>query len=277
MANCWLLFLLVLGTPALAQTVTPGSEPSAADASAGERDEAEELAKKTQNPVADLTTIPFQSNTNFGVAPGNAVQEVFNIQPVIPIHMGGFNVITRTIIPLINQPNTGPDGASTFGLGNINTTLFLSPRQPGALIWGIGPVFGFPSNTSPALGSAKWTFGPSLVLLTMPGPWVLGFIINNVWSYAGGGSQNVNSFLLQYFVNYNFHGGWYLTSSPLITANWLATSYGNKWTFPVGAGFGKLLRLGRLPLNLNAAAYYNVWRPSGGPTWQLRLQAALIF
>ncbi len=111
----------------------------------------------------------------------------------------------------------------------------------------------------------------------MPGPWVLGIIVNNVWSYAGGGSQNVNSFLLQYFVNYNFRGGWYLTSSPLITANWLATSYGNKWTFPVGAGFGKLLRLGRLPLNFNVAAYYNVWRPSGGPSWQLRLQAALIF
>jgi hypothetical protein len=222
--------------------------------------------------------VPFQSNTNFGLAPGNAVQEVLNIEPVIPIHMGALNLITRTIIPLISQPNTGANqSGSTFGLGNINTTLFISPKKPGGFIWGIGPVFGFPTNTSPALGSAKWTFGPSVVLLTMPGPWVLGILVNNVWSWAGGGSQDVNSLLVQYFVNYNFSGGWYLTSSPIITANWLAAPYSNKWTFPVGGGFGKLVRVGPLPLNFNAAGYYNIWRPNGGPTWQLRLTAALLF
>ncbi|MGO9830647.1 MAG: neuromedin U [Myxococcaceae bacterium] len=272
-----LLLLVVLSSPGLAPASAANEAPAAGEAQ-GATDADEELAKKTQNPVADLITVPFQSNTNFGVGPANAVQEVLNIQPVIPIHIGTFNLITRTIIPLISQPNIGTgESGSIFGLGNINTTLFLSPKNPGGFIWGIGPVFGFPTNTSPALGSAKWTFGPSVVLLTMPGPWVLGILVNNVWSWAGGGSQNVNSFLLQYFVNYNFPGGWYLTSSPLVTANWLATPYGNKWTFPVGGGFGKLVRLGRLPLNLNAAGYYNIWRPSGGPSWQLRLTAALLF
>ncbi len=268
-----LLLLLVLGTKVLAQGTGPGGEPAAPGPAA--KDDAEALAKKTQNPVADLITVPFQSNTNFGVGPSNAVQEVLNIQPVIPIHLGTFNLITRTIIPIISQPNG--QGGSIVGLGNINTTLFISPRDPGGLVWGVGPVFGFPTNTSPALGVAKWTFGPSAVLVAMPGPWVVGILVNNVWSWAGGGSQNVNSFLLQYFVNYNFQDGWYLTTSPLITANWLAAPYSNKWTFPVGGGGGKLLRLGRLPLNLNAAAYYNIWRPSGGPTWQLRMTAALLF
>ncbi len=272
-----LLLLVALGALAWAPASAADEAPAASEAQ-GAKDTDEELAKKTQNPVADLITVPFQSNTNFGVGPANAIQEVFNIQPVIPIHIGSFNLITRTIIPLISQPNLGTgESGSIFGLGNINTTLFISPKNPGGFIWGIGPVFGFPTNTSPALGSAKWTFGPSVVLLTMPGPWVVGILANNVWSWAGGGSQNVNSFLLQYFVNYNFEGGWYLTSSPLVTANWLATPYSNKWTFPVGGGFGKLVRLGRLPLNLNAAGYYNIWRPSGGPSWQLRLTAALLF
>jgi len=279
MAKRGLLLLLLLGTPAGAQGPATGeAQPVYPLGRAPPDDQDEALAKQAQNPVADLISVPFQSNTNFGVGPNNAVQEVFNIQPVIPIHLGTFNLITRTIIPLISQPSSNPgETLSTFGLGNINTTLFLSPRGAGAFTWGIGPVFGFPTNTSPVLGVAKWTFGPAVVLVGMTGPWVLGVLVNNVWSWAGGASQNVNAFLLQYFVNYNFPGGWYLTSSPVVTANWLAAPYSNKWTFPVGAGGGKMVRLGVHPLNLNAAAYYNIWRPAGGPTWQLRLTAALLF
>jgi hypothetical protein len=279
MASRWFLLLVFLGLPAHAQTAeVTGSKATEPSEPTKPKDDAEDLAKKSQNPVADLISVPFQSNTNFGVGPSNAVQEVLNIQPVIPIHTGDFNIITRTIIPLISQPNLGAgQSGSTFGLGNINATFFFSPAKPGALIWGIGPVFGFPTNTSPALGSAKWTFGPSIVLLAMPGPWTIGVLANNVWSWAGGGSQNVNSLLIQYFVNYNFKGGWYLTSSPIITANWNATPYSNKWTFPVGGGFGKLQFIGKLPLNLNATFYYNIWHPDVGPTSTLRLQVALLF
>jgi hypothetical protein len=277
----WLLVVvLVTRVPALAQSTTEATSAPEPSESLSETQKTEELAKKAQNPVADLISIPFQSNSNGGFGPDNAVQEVLNIQPVIPFHLGpSLNLITRTIIPIIWQPNISPgQSGSTFGLGNINTTLFLSPANPGKLIWGIGPVFGFPTNTSQATGSAKWTFGPSVVLLAMPGPWVLGVIANNVWSFAGGGSQNVNSLLIQYFINYNFKEGWYLTSAPIITANWNAQSYSDKWTFPIGIGGGKLVRLGgKLPLNLSAAVYYNIWHPTPGPTWTLRLQAAFLF
>jgi hypothetical protein len=274
----WLIPVLLLARLSVAAAQPSTEQRAEPEPSAEPKDDTEELAKKTQNPVADLISVPFQSNTNFGVGSGNAVQEVFNIQPVIPIHFGDLNLITRTIIPLISQPNISPgQSGSTFGLGAINTTLFVSPSNPGKVIWGIGPVFGFPTTTSQAVGSAKWTFGPSVVVLTIDGPWVLGILANNVWSYAGGGSQNVNSLLIQYFVNYNFRDGWYLTSSPIITANWLATNYSDKWIFPIGAGGGKLVRLGKLPLNLNVAAYYNIWHPTAGPTWTLRLQAALLF
>jgi hypothetical protein len=277
----WLAVILLCSASARAQasaeaTLPPETEKSEAEMSESEKTEA--LAKKTQNPVADLITIPFQSNTNFGVGSGNAVQEVFNIQPVIPIHAGTINVITRTIIPIISQPNISPgQTGSTFGLGNINITAFVSPAKAGKVIWGIGPVLGLPTNTSQAVGTAKWTFGPSVVVLAMPGHWVLGVLANNVWSWAGGGSQNVNSLLIQPFINYNFKEGWYLTSSPLITANWLAQNYSDKWTVPIGAGFGKLIRLGRLPINLNAQVYYNIWHPTVGPTWQIRAVAAVLF
>jgi len=270
----WLLPVILAAPPAIAAD----AETPATTARPAAQQSNEELAKAAQNPVADLISFPFQSNTNFGFGPSNAAQEVLNIQPVIPIHMGEYNIITRTIIPLVWQPNLGAgQSGTTFALGSINTTLFVSPARPGALIWGIGPVFGFPTNTSPAVPSAKWTFGPSVVLLAMPGHWVIGILANNVWSFAGGGSQNVNSMLIQYFVNYNFGDGWYLTSSPIITADWNAQTTADKWVFPLGGGVGKIVRLGRLPLNISLQAYDNVWHPPVGPTWTLRAQLTFLF
>jgi hypothetical protein len=46
-----------------------------------------DLAKKLQNPVSDLISVPFQNNFNFNYGPNNDLQYVLNIQPVIPIHL----------------------------------------------------------------------------------------------------------------------------------------------------------------------------------------------
>jgi hypothetical protein len=253
--------MLAAGSTALAE------EPAATN---------EELAKASQNPVADIVSIPFQNNTNFGYGPSNdQTQNVLNVQPVVPLRItSGWNVITRTIVPLVWQPSF-TDGDTTFGLGDINFSAFLSPAKPGAVIWGIGPVASFPTATSPAVGSeSTWGLGPSAVALAITGPWVVGALANNVWSVAGDKS---NTFLLQYFVNYNFgKTGWYLTSVPIITADWEAPS-GQQWIVPFGGGFGKIVRVGgKLPVNLSASAYANVVKPDIGPEWTLRLQASIL-
>jgi len=85
----------------------------------------------------------------------------------------------------------------------------------------------------------------------------------------------VSQFLTQYFVNYNLPNGWYVTSSPIITANWEAGS-GDNWTVLVGGGFGKVFRVGKLPFNGNISAYANVVRPDPGWDWTLRLQIVLL-
>ncbi len=245
---------------------------------AAEEETATELAKKTQNPVADLISVPFQNNFNFGVGPNNVTQYVLNVQPVIPFKLSeDWNLITRTIMPIINQPSPAPGAESAFGLGDINPTLFLSPRKPGAVIWGFGPTFTFPTATDSILGSGKWTAGPAGVVLTMQGHWVLGVLANNQWSFAGWGDQDVNQMLIQPFVNYNFPDGWYLTTAPIITANWKASS-GNVWTVPLGGGFGKLWRVGKvgLPINTQLQAFYNVEHPAGGADWQLRFQIQVL-
>jgi len=251
---------------------------NAAEPSDEQESQTEKLAKETQNPVANLISVPFQNNFNFGIGPNDATQWVLNIQPVIPITLNkDWNLITRTIVPIINQPSPGPGIRSAFGLGDINPSLFLSPANSGKLIWGVGPTMTFPTATDSMLGNGKWSAGPGLVVLTMPGHWVLGALANNQWSFAGWGKKSVNSMLVQPFVNYNFPHGWYFTTSPIITANWLAAS-NDRWTGPIGGGFGKLFRLGKLPINTSLAAYSNVVKQrQGGSDWQLRFQVQFLF
>ena len=121
-----------------------------------------------------------------------------------------WNLISRTIVPLISQPSPIFD-SSTNGIGDITQSLFLSPAHPGALIWGVGPVFTMPSASDPILGTGKVLLGPTAVLLVTPRPWVIGVLVNNQWSVGGDPNRpSVNAFLAQPFVNYNMAGGWFL-------------------------------------------------------------------
>src|SRR5271166_4547752 len=238
----------------------------------------EELAKESQNPIANLISVPFQNNFNFGIGPKDATQWDLNVQPVIPITLNkDWNLITRTIMPIINQPSPGPGIESAFGLGDINPTVFLSPKNSGKLLWGFGPTMTFPTATEPLLGNGKWSAGPSLVVLTTPGHWVIGALANNQWSFAGWGNKSVDALLVQPFVNYNFPHGWYVTSSPIITANWEAAS-DERWTVPIGGGVGKIIKIDKLPINTSLQAFCNVVTPQhSGADWQLRFQVQFLF
>ena len=235
------------------------------------------LAKIAQNPLANLINVPFQNNFNFGIGPNEATQWILNFQPVIPFSLSkDWNLITRTIIPIIDQPSPAPGIPSASGLGDINPTFFFSPANSGKLTWGIGPSLTFPTATDSLLGSGMYSAGPAAVLFLGLGQWKLGVIGNNQWSYAGWGPQSVNQMTLQPIINYNFGGGWYLVTSPIMTANWKASS-SDRWTVPLGGGFGKLQKFGKLPVNINLQAFYNIVTPDNGPDWQLRFQVQFMF
>jgi hypothetical protein len=187
-----------------------------------------------------------------------------------------WNLISRTIVPLTSQPSPIFD-SSTNGIGDITQSLFLSPTHPGPLIWGVGPVFTMPSASDPILGAGKVLFGPTAVFLVTPRHWVIGVLVNNQWSVAGDSKRaSVNTFLAQPFVNYNMAGGWFLTYSPIITANWNAPS-GQQWTVPVGGGFGRVFKIEEQAYNASIQAYYNAVRPNSTADWNLRLSLALLF
>ena len=239
----------------------------------------EALAKKTQNPVADLISIPFQNNFTFGTGPGDGVLWVLNIQPVIPLELTeDWNVITRTIVPIIHQPGLTQGASSDNGVGDVQFAAFLSPSDAGELIWGAGPVFRLPTASRNSLGSEQWSAGPSVVALRSSGPWVFGGLVQQVWSFAGNSDRrDVSELLVQPFINYNMDDGWYLTASPVATANWKAARSSDRWTVPVGGGVGKIVRLGKLPVNMQLQAYYNVVRPDPIGAWTVRFQIQLLF
>ncbi len=248
--------------------------------------EAEALAKASQNPVAAMISVPFQLNTTFNYGLEDLqkrdTQVVLNIQPVIPVKLNDkWNLITRTILPIVSQPLPVGSSSPIGGIGNIQETLFFSPSKPSKVIWGAGPVLQIPTATNHILGSSKWSGGPAFVVLAMPGHWVVGALAQNVWSFAGPSSApRVNQFLLQYFINYNFKKGWYLSSAPINTADWTQPLNKDVWTVPLGIGGGKIMRWGKQPVNLSLQYYNNVVRPTGNVpsgTYQIRFQVQFLF
>jgi hypothetical protein len=245
-------------------------------------EDAAALAKAAQNPVASMISLPLQLNMNFDTGPEDDLQTVLNIQPVVPFSLGeDWNLITRTIMPVISQPDFGVYSKRENGIGDIQFSTFLSPKAPGSggWIWGAGPIVQLDSATDDRLGQGAWGLGPTAVALRIAGPWVYGALVNNVWSVSEDDDRGeVNQFLMQPFINYNFPSspGRYLTFSPIITADWEADS-GQEWLVPVGLGIGQVTRLGEQPVNLQGAFYYNVERPDGAPNYQVRLQFQFLF
>jgi hypothetical protein len=242
-------------------------------------DDSPDLAKLVQNPIAKVISLPFQNNLNFGTGPDHDPQDVLNIQPVLPIQINDdWNVITRTIIPLDYQPPLTPGGSTVGGVGDISLALYFSPaRTSGSLIWGIGPAFVFPSADHQVLGQGQFSTGVSAVALTIQGPWLVGALVTEVVSVSGEASRRqVNQMLVQPFINYNFPRGWYLTSSPIVTANWRAPG-SQQWTVPVGAGGGRAFRLGRQAMNAQVQVFDDVTHPHGAGNWTLRVQFQLLF
>jgi hypothetical protein len=244
------------------------------------------IIKETQNPVGNITVVPFQNNFNYALGPYARFQYNLNVQPVIPIMLSRqLNLISRTIFPLLVQPSSLPpslcasaDCGSTFGLSDIQEQLFFAPKtKPDALIWGAGPIFQFPTAQPQTLGSAKWSAGPDVVVLKMPGRWVFGILATQLWSFAGRGDEpNVNQGLFQPFVNYNMPGGWAVASAPIITANYNAP--GNpKWAVPIGGGITKTFKAGDQLMQLSLFYYSYVQKPLSSPQTNLRIVWALVF
>lgn len=240
--------------------------------------ESSEMAKQAQNPIANLISVPIENDFSPHTGINKEDSYVLELKPVVPFRLSDqWTLITRTIIPVIQVPDLAPGVPATTGLGDVNVSLFLSPAKAGPVIWGAGPIISFPTATADILGTKKTSAGPTVVVLRSHGHWLFGALVNNLSSVAGPSARaNVNQMLMQPFANYNLKHGWYLTSSPIITANWEVNS-NQRWTAPVGGGAGKIVRFGKQPVNMYAQVFRNAERPDGTSSWSVRFQAQLLF
>lgn len=275
-------------SPSSAQTEpAPTLEEQMAKLTPAQREALQQaIIKISQNPVGNIAIIPFQNNFNYGVGPYTRFQYNLNIQPVVPFELNpNLSLIARTIIPVIDQPSfappavcAGPSGCgSTFGIGDIQEQLYFGPKtKPGALIWGAGPIFQFPSASPGVLGAGKWAAGPAAAALIMPGHIVTGILVTQLWSFAGQANRpNVDAGLFQPFFNYNLKNGWAISTAPIITVNWSAAQ--NKWAVPLGGGVSRTFKLGDQLMSLSALYYTYITRPIANPQTNLKISWSLLY
>ncbi len=235
-----------------------------------------DLAQKLANPVAALISVPIQSNYDFGIGAGDGTIWRTNIQPVIPFSISeDWNVISRTILPVIDQEGLAPagDALDASGLGDITQSFFFSPKESSP-IWGVGPAFLIPSATDVLLGGEKWGIGPTAVILKQEGQWTYGALANHIWDFAGDDSRGaVNATFLQPFVSFITPTKTTFSLNTETTYDW----QNEQWIVPVNFVVSQLFKIGDQPVQAFVGARYYVETPTGGPEWGLRLGMTFLF
>lgn len=241
--------------------------------------ESRDLAKQLSNPLASLVSVPFQFNWEGNVGPSDQTRFVLNVQPVMPFTLNEkTNLIVRLIAPFISQPPLTESGTATFGIGDITTSVFLSPSKTGKFIWGAGPVIVLPSTSDPALGSGKWSLGPTIIALKQAGEVTFGALWNQTWSVAGNDDRaDVDQMFLQPFFSYQATHSVTLTVQSEMTANWNAPNDDDTWTVPINVLVAKLATFGPFPASYQAGLGVFPVHPDIGPTWKLRAAIVLLF
>lgn len=263
-------FVSILFFGLLAATSVAAQEPAGGASAA-------DLAKQLSNPVASLISIPLQSNWDYHIGPAEAWRYSLNVQPVIPVTIAPkWNLIVRTIVPVVYAESPVAGGENSFGLGDTVQSLFFSPKAPtsSGWIWGVGPVFLWPTSTDRALGTGNTGVGPTVLALKQQNGWTVGALGNHLASFAGPStSPDVNATFLQPFVALTTKKLTTWTLNTESTYDW----EGEQWTVPLNLTVTQLVKLGKAPLQLGIGGRYYVEKPDAGPDWGLRFIVTFLF
>lgn len=219
--------------------------------------------------------LPVELDLDSGAANGDA-----NILRIMPLYtfpvFKRWSLVHLDIFTMADAPGGTPAFPGDSGLGQtkgISDFLhasFVTPKRSGNLIWGLGAMLAAPTATDESLGNGKWAAGPAFRVTYRNGPWNIGLIGGQRWSFAGSSNRaHVNQLLLRGAIRHQLTDDWYLVSAPLITANWDLP--GENWLVPLGGGIGRRFTFGRHPWAWSVQGYYNVVKPEPAPDWVFRL------
>jgi hypothetical protein len=238
-----------------------------------------ELAKKLANPISSLISVPLQYNFDCCFGPLEAERHILNIQPVIPTKLNpNWNLIVRTILPVIylQAPALGLD--DTFGLSDTLQSFFFSPSTtPGGITWGVGPAIQWPTGTDPLIDSGKWSAGPTAVILKQQSGWTYGALANQIWSFADAGGPNrrpeVNQTFIQPFLAYTWKDSTTLTLNTESYYYWQT----DEWSIPINLFLSHVYNFGRQPVSLAVGGRWYADTVEDGPDWGLRAVVTFLF
>jgi hypothetical protein len=236
-----------------------------------------ELAKKLNNPIANLISVPLQIDWDTNRGPEDADIISYTLQPVLPIDLNDeWNLISRTIVSAyIDSESPVADGDDLTGNSDILQSFFFSPKAPTAdgWTWGVGPAMSIPV-ASHGLGSDSWGFGPTAVVLKQENGWTYGGLTNHLWSVdESENDPDVSATFLQPFLAYTTKTQLTYVLNSESTYDWEA----EEWNAPINLKVGKLMKFGEQRVQLQAGYRYYIDSPLLGADWGLSSQITFLF
>jgi hypothetical protein len=226
----------------------------------------EELIQQLANPLAALLSVPVMNSFDFHVGPTReGFRHTLSVQPTLPLSIGeNWNVISRTIVPLVYQEDVVPGAGDQYGLGDIVEAVYVASVEPGrnGYVWGVGPIARIPTGADDFLTQDQWQLGPTFAGVKQQDSFTFGVVGTHLWSVEGNPKRPEASLsTVEPFIDFTTGDLWTLSFHLPALYDWNA----HEWTLPLTLSVKKLATFQSLPVHLSFGVRYWADGPETGP------------
>ena len=242
------------------------------------------LAAAATNPIANLVQFQLQNAYNWDNSNSDGYSNAFLLQPVVPFKLSSKKVpllITRTTLPFVSTPDLGSPTHRKHGIGDLVSLGFFLPKTGlEKQMIGLGWSATIPTaGDNDFTGSGKWQIGPSAIYFNIKSPtiqWgVMGWHTFTVGETSSGSDKNnVTTSSIQPVLIKHFNKGWY---TGIQDVTWNYNHDTENWTLPIGPRLGRVMKVGKQPVNFFGGVYYNPADDGPSAKWTAKFNMTLLF